>query len=166
MCCLGSSFRGVAWRYRLSDQQTIELHNGDSIGWSAWRRWVWRLDAQATAATVVAKGRSSTACAPYRQAGRLFETPPVWYFDFAAACQTLDWTWPRHLPSPWSMMLDTNQDGRAMAKAGRRGAALDVEATLAALSYDPAGVLATTANSASPCGPSPVGRQRRVGRGR
>lgn len=123
------------------DQQTIELHNGDLVRPVGPAALGLAIDAQATAATAVAKGRSLDslrALAAKRAAW--FETPPVWHFDSAAARQTLTDLAPALAVAPVDAGIQIS-DGRAMAVPAVEGRALDVEATLAALSADPAGVL-------------------------
>ncbi len=123
------------------DEQTIVLHDGDlsrPVGPDALGM---ALDAEATAAAAVAKGRSLAslrALAVERAAW--FETPLVWHFDPAAARQTLSELAPELAVAPVDAGIQIS-GGRAVAVPAVEGRALDSDATLAALSADPAGVL-------------------------
>ena len=123
------------------DEQTIVLNNGD-LAWPVGPATLgMALDAEATAAAAMAKGRSFTnlrALAAERAAW--FETPLVWHFDPATARQTLTELAPELAVAPVDAGIQISS-ARAVAVPAVAGRALDLEATLAALSADPAGVL-------------------------
>lgn len=123
------------------DEQTIVLRDGDlarPVGPAALGL---ALDAEATAATAAAKGRSLDSLrALAAERAAWFETPLVWHFDPAAARQTLTDLAPALAVAPVDAAVQI-ADGRAVAVPAVEGRALDVEATLAALSAEPAGVL-------------------------
>ncbi len=123
------------------DEQTIVLRDGElarPVGPAALGM---AIDAEATAAAAVAKGRSPASLrALAAERSGWFETPLVWHFDPAAARQTLTELAPELAVAPVDATIQVS-DGRAVAVPAVMGRALDMEATLAALSADPAGVL-------------------------
>jgi len=99
------------------------------------------IDAVATARAATAKGRSLDSLrALLSERAAWFDTPPVWRFDLEAARRTLTQLAPQLAVEPVDATI-TLSDGRAVAVPAVDGRALDIEATLAALSADPAGVL-------------------------
>ena len=99
------------------------------------------IDAAATARAATAKGRSFDSLrALLSERAAWFDTPPAWRFDIEAARRTLTQLAPQLAVEPVDATIALSDD-RAMAVPAVDGRALDIEATLAALSADPAGVL-------------------------
>lgn len=124
------------------DEQTIVLQNG-ALSWPVSPAAVgMALDATATADAAAAKGRSLASLrALLRERSGWFATPPVWRYDPAAAAATLNELAPQLAVAPVDAGIRV-ANGRAEAVPAVDGRALDLDATLAALSADPAGVLA------------------------
>ena len=124
------------------DTQTISLQNGE-VAWPVGPAALGlTLDAPATAAAAAQKGRSLGSLRAIAADGAAwFDTPPVWRFDPVAARQTLAELAPQLAVAPVDAGVRIG-GGRAEASPAAEGRELDMEATLAALSADPAGVLA------------------------
>ena len=123
------------------NEQTITLQNDASGVPVAPADLGMVIDAVATARAATAKGRSLNSLrALLSERAAWFDTPPVWRFDLEAARRTLTQLAPQLAVEPVDATI-TLSDGRAVAVPAVDGRALDIEATLAALSADPAGVL-------------------------
>jgi lipoprotein-anchoring transpeptidase ErfK/SrfK len=124
------------------DAQTISLQNGETAWPVGPAALGLALDANATAEAAAAKGRSLDSLrAILGEGAAWFDTPPVWRFDPAAARQTLADLAPRLAVAAVDAGVRVN-GGRAEVIPAVEGRELDIEATLAALAADPAGVLA------------------------
>jgi hypothetical protein len=98
------------------------------------------LDAQATAALAHEQGRSPASLAALLVGDAAAEAPPLWRFDPAAASAALAPLAAQVALAPVNAGVAI-LDGRAVATPAQPGRALDLPATLAALSQDPAGAL-------------------------
>ncbi len=123
------------------DAQTVTLTDGE-------RQWTLRpdtlgmtIDPAATAAAAAQKGRSLGDLRALPGQGRdWLAVAPVWAYDPAAAGQALAALAPQLEVAPTDASIAVVA-GRAAAVPAVEGRALDVAATLAALSADPAGAL-------------------------
>jgi LysM repeat protein len=122
-------------------EQEIVLENGDLIFPVSPAALGMTLDATATAEAATRKGRSASDLRAILSEGAIwFDVPPVWAFDANAARQTLAGLAPQLAVAPVDAGVVIS-GGRAAATPAIEGRELDVEATLAAIAADPAGVL-------------------------
>lgn len=123
------------------DAQTVTLRDGEQAWPVEPAALGLTLDAAATAEAAARKGRSTADLRVLlREGASWFDASVVWRFDSEAARRALSELAPQLAATPTNATV-VIRDGRAETIPAVEGRELDVDATLAALAADPAGVL-------------------------